>query len=132
MGVVLVSHSEDCFADNLAELNDEQRKQVLDTWPGPCTWLLPNTGFPDYITQNNNLVAARVSAHPELIEICRAWGGPLVSTSANLHGEPPLPDADSIHTQFADDLGAIVAGECGNLTRPTPLRDALTGEFLRK
>jgi hypothetical protein len=32
---------------------------------------------------------------------------------------------------FGDDLAEIVQGELGGLERPTPIRDAISGEWLR-
>ena len=44
---------------------------------------------PHWITGAHDGVAVRVSAHPVVVALCAAFGGPLVSTSANRGGEDP-------------------------------------------
>ena len=41
-------------------------------------------------------IAVRISAHPLVAALCQAWGGPLVSTSANLAGEPPARSREEL------------------------------------
>jgi L-threonylcarbamoyladenylate synthase len=55
----------------------------------------------------------------------------LVSTSANLHGEPSLRTADEVVAKFGDRIDFVVVGDCGGLDQPTSIRDAVTGKVLR-
>ena len=113
-------------------LPDARRREVLASWPGPHTWVVPATErTPRWITGDHAGVAVRVSAHPGVVRLCRAFGGPLVSTSANPAAAPPprtLAEADA--TLFAA-LDAVLAGDTGGLERPTPIRDARSGAGLR-
>jgi len=63
--------------------------------------------------------------------LCRAFGGALVSTSANRHGEPPARSAEEVLAAFGDALDAILNESTGGLERPTPIRDAISGESVR-
>jgi L-threonylcarbamoyladenylate synthase len=63
--------------------------------------------------------------------LCRAFGKPLVSTSANRADEPPAMTAEAIHDTFADELDAVVEGELGGRPRPSTIRDLITGQVLR-
>jgi L-threonylcarbamoyladenylate synthase len=102
------------------------------SWPGPHTWVVPATArVPRWITGTHAGVAVRVSAHPVVVALCAAFGGPLVSTSANPAGAPPPGALSAFDPALRDALDGIVSGATGGLTRPTPIRDAHTGEALR-
>ncbi len=47
-----------------------------------------NENLPTYLTSDYNTVAIRVTKHPLLVDLISALGHPLVSTSANIQGEP--------------------------------------------
>lgn len=109
-----------------------RRDEVLASWPGPHTWVVPATArVPRWITGEHDGVAVRVSAHPLVAALCRGFGGPLVSTSANAAGaEPPrsLAEADPALLAAVD---VVLEGDTGGLARPTPIRDARSGAGLR-
>ncbi len=113
-------------------LPGERRREVLASWPGPHTWVVPaSPRVPRWITGDHAGVAARVSAHPDVARLCRAFGGPLVSTSANPAGSPPPRTLDEADPGLFSRLSAVLAGTTGGLARPTPIRDALSGARLR-
>ncbi len=102
------------------------------SWPGPHTWIFPRAaGIPAWIAGSHAGIALRLTAHAPAAQLCRAFGGALVSTSANRHGEPPARTAAAVHAAFGDGLAAILNGELGGLERPTPIRDAISGEVVR-
>ena len=76
-------------------------------------------------------IALRVTAHEPAAALCRAFGGALVSTSANRHGEAPARSAAEVRAAFGNDLDAVFDAPVGGLERPTPIRDAISGETLR-
>lgn len=107
--------------------------EVLKTWPGPTTWVFPaNPALPDWVRGHHTTVALRVTAHPEAAELCRAFGQPLISTSANHHGHSPNLNNLEVYEQFGENIDYIVPGRLGDLTKPTPIYDALTGHLLRE
>ncbi len=106
---------------------------VAASWPGPSTWLLPAAAdTPSWLTGEHDTLAVRVTAHPLAAALCRAFGGPLVSTSANRAGRPPAKSALAVRREFGDDLDLIVNGPLGGQARPTPIRDARSGAYLRR
>jgi L-threonylcarbamoyladenylate synthase len=106
--------------------------RVRATWPGPHTWIFPRApSTPAWLAGAHTGIALRVTAHAQAAELCRAFGGALVSTSANRHGTPPARSSDEVRAAFADELRYILEGPTGDLQRPTPIRDAITGEQLR-
>lgn len=115
-----------------AALTDAQRANVQATWPGPHTWTVPALPpMPRWITGTHDSVAVRVSSHPVVAALCGAFGGPLVSTSANLAGFDPARTADALDAALLARIDGVVAGHVGTLANPTPIRDARTGAVLR-
>ena len=76
-------------------------------------------------------VAVRVTAHAPAAALCRAFGGPVVSTSANRAGAPPPRELEGFDPAVLDGVDSVLEGETGSLARPTTIRDALTGAVLR-
>lgn len=115
-----------------AALPPERRDAVLASWPGANTWVLPATArVPGWITGNHDGVAVRVTAHPLLAALCRGFGGALVSTSANVAGEPPARTEAELTPALRTAIDAVLPGDTGGLDRPTPIRDARSGTVLR-
>ncbi|MBB1473477.1 Sua5/YciO/YrdC/YwlC family protein [Luteimonas sp. MC1782] len=133
-GLILVA-AEAAQLDGLVDwqaLPGARRDAVLASWPGPHTWVVPAARrVPRWITGDHDSVAVRVSAHPQVAALCRAFGGALVSTSANPGGAPaPRTRAEGDPTLFAA-VDAVLDGDTGGLDRPTPIRDACSGTGLR-
>lgn len=102
------------------------------TWPGPHTWIFPRAAnVPPWVAGDHAGIALRVTAHAPAAELCRAFGGAVVSTSANPHGQPSAMDAATVAGYFPEGLAAIVDAPLGGLDRPTSIRDALTGAIIR-
>ena len=109
--------------------NDEA---LAASWPGPHTWLVPDNGRSHGLVRGaHQSVALRVTDHPLMKALCEAFGGPLVSTSANRAGDPPAMSAEEVATIFGEDVAAIVAGELGGNAKPSTIRDLVTGKVMR-
>lgn len=106
--------------------------RVRASWPGPHTWVFPRAAAtPAWLSGAHAGIALRVTAHVQAAQLCRAFGDAIVSTSANRHGDAPARTADEVRAAFGDDLRYILDGPLGGLDRPTPIRDAISGEQLR-
>lgn len=110
----------------------EKRYQIFSSWPGHISWVLPaNKTTPKWITGQFDSIAVRVSAHPVVHQLCRAYGKPLVSTSANLSGQPAITDKAELEQRLGDKLAAIMPGPLGGATQPSQIFDALSGNIVR-
>ena len=117
---------------DLPALPPDRLAVVLASWPGPHTWIVPaSLAAPRWITGAHAGIAVRVSAHPVVIELCNAYGGALVSTSANRAGEPAAQAIAQLDPRIVEGVDAVLEGETGGLARPTDIRDARTGAALR-
>lgn len=133
-GLILIAAHMDQFKSllDLPALPADRLADVLATWPGPQTWVMPaNASLPRWITGAHDGIAVRISAHPVVIALCDAFGGALVSTSANRAGAPAPKARDELDPGLLGLIDGVVEGDIGGLERPTPIRDARDGTVLR-
>ncbi len=110
----------------------EKRYQIFSSWPGHISWVLPvSKTTPKWLTGRFDTIAVRVSAHPVVQQLCQAYGKPLVSTSANLSGQPAITNVIELAQSLGDKLAAIMPGALGGATQPSQIRNALTGDIVR-
>ena len=73
-GLILVAASV-AQLDGLVDwqaLGAATRDEVLASWPGPHTWIVPaTTRVPHWISGAHDSIAVRVSAHPVVARLCR-------------------------------------------------------------
>ena len=113
-------------------LSAEQRERMFASWPGPVTYVVPALPqTPRWLTGRFDSLAVRVSDHPDVQALCRGFGKPLVSTSANLSGEPPCRTAAEVALQFGPQFPVLQA-ETGGRRNPSEIRDAISGELIRQ
>lgn len=78
-------------------------------WPGPLTVLLPAlAGVPAMLTGGTGRVAVRVSPHPVAQMLSAAVGGALVSSSANMSGQPAVRRAFDVDSRLLAGVDGIV------------------------
>lgn len=113
-------------------LAPERRDQVLASWPGPNTWLIPCTdAVPHGLRGDHDTLAVRITAHPVAAALCEAFGGPIVSTSANRAGAPPARRIGDLADDLRDALDGWVEGDTGDRALPSVIRDARDGRIIR-
>jgi len=133
-GVILVAAHLDPLRPwlDLATLAPQRLAAVLETWPGPHTWVMPASATaPAWIRGAHDGIAIRISAHPTVVALCEAFGGALVSTSANRAGEPPAYARAELDPDLLAEIDGVVDGRTGGLAQPTRIRIAATGQVLR-
>lgn len=132
-GLILAAADERQIEALLAPLSDRQRAQLSATWPGPNTWLLPDARqlIPRWIKGRHSGVAVRVSAHPVVQALCDAFGGPLVSTSANASSAHPAKSKTKVRAYFGCNIDFIVDGALGGLDKPTTIRSLIDNSVVR-
>ena len=131
-GVLLIAADFSQVENFIGPVAAEAIARARATWPGPHTWVFPRSEqTPAWLAGSHAGIALRVTAHPIAAGLCRTFGGALVSTSANHHGELPARSADEVRSSFGDQVAYIVSGAVGGLDRPTPIRNAVNGEVFR-
>jgi L-threonylcarbamoyladenylate synthase len=130
-GLILIASRLEQLLPFLHPLAADVEQRLRETWPGPVTWLLPACpAAPRWLRGRHSKLAVRVTAHPLAAALCEAFGGPIVSTSANASGRSPA--RSTLQTRLrCPGVDLILSGATGGLARPTPIRDALSGEVHR-
>ena len=131
-GVLLVASSESQIAAWISTEAWQYIEQPRATWPGPFTWIFPAApDTPDWITGSRDTIAIRISAHPLVQQLCHAYGGAIVSTSANPHGQPAAISFEQTRHYFPKGIDVLLPGNIGTDARPSQIQDARTGTILR-
>ena len=130
-GLILIAADFNQLQDFIQPVTPAVLKLITPTWPGPNTWLLPvRDDIPYYLCGKYDTIAVRVTAHQQTADLCRAFGGPLISTSANLAGMRPARTTREVYWQLPK-LDYVVPGHCSGADKPSQIRNALTGEQVR-
>ena len=131
-GLILVAAQVDQLLPLIAAEKALGWPRALTQWPGAVTWVFPaREQVPAWIRGQFDSVAVRVSAHPVVRALCEAFGGPIVSTSANPSGRLPALSCRQVETYFGEQLAGCVRGKLGGRPGPTPIFDGQTGRNLR-
>jgi L-threonylcarbamoyladenylate synthase len=104
-------------------------------WPGPLSIIFRASPLvPERVQGEGGTVALRVPKHALSHELLRAVGGPVVSSSANVSGQPPARDAAEVVRAFGNQLDVVLDGGPATSTEPTTLVDVSRGriEVLRR
>lgn len=132
-GLILIAAEFDQLSPYLAEIDNSLKAKIFSTWPGPVTWLWPaKPEVSSLLRGKHDTIAVRVTAHTLAAALCRGFGSALVSTSANLSGKPAARTPEEVRSQFGDRLDYVLEGEIGGFSRPSQIRDALTGAVIRE
>lgn len=103
-------------------------RRLVGMWPGPLTVVVARRPGLDWdLGDDEGTVGLRQPAHPLMLALL-ARVGPLATTSANHHGQPPLTDPASVAAAFPD-LAVLDGGVCEGL--PSTVADA-TGDRPRR
>lgn len=132
-GVILIACDWQQFAPFTNGLTSSQLDQLQQPNSKPTTWLIPHNGTaPKWIVGEHDTLAVRVTAHPLAASLCRLFGCPIVSTSANPQGLTEATNALKVRTYFGRQLDAITSGTIGSATAPSEIRHLLSGKIIRK
>lgn len=114
------------------QLTLEQKQRMFAHWPGAVTFVVPAAlTTPKWLTGRFDSIAIRVSDHPLVQNLCRDFGKPLVSTSANLAGHPPCRNWQQVLQEFGETF-PVVKGETGGRTNPSEIRHVVSGDLIRR
>ena len=135
-GLILVAaHFNQCelITRHLPRSNSIAYRVAVSQQPllSATTWLVPsNDSIPAWITGQFDTVAIRLR-HPIVAELCQAFGGMIVSTSANPQGQA----AATISIRLSDifqSCSVYVEGDLGGQQQTSELRHLVTNEFYGK
>lgn len=137
-GMILIAADIQQFNALLAPLTQTQQQTLRQAWDaqaltGAVTFLVPDLDnqVAPWVKGQHKAVALRVSRHPLVRALCLAFGGPLVSTSANIAGRPPARSRLAVEKNLGQKLDFVVPGNLGGQTNPSRIIDLCTGRTMR-
>ena len=133
-GLILIADNYEQLKDYVddSQLSHEQMDVMLASWPGPVTWVIPaKITTPKWLTGQFDTLAVRVTDHELVKAVCKKYGKPIVSTSANLSGLEPCRTTNEVIEQFQGSI-PVLDGLVGGRQNPSEIRDAKTGQLYRK
>lgn len=77
-------------ASQVVELNEMAEKLAMRFFPGPLTIVLnkkPGGNLSSFVNNNSDKIGIRMPSHLLTLKILKAFGRPLIGTSANLSGK---------------------------------------------
>ncbi|MBP6116265.1 MAG: L-threonylcarbamoyladenylate synthase [Neisseriaceae bacterium] len=131
-GLIVIGAAAHQFKRLIKPLSTEETTQVNQYWPGPYTFLCPNTQrvLPSLRGQQNTTLAVRVDAQPVARHLCRRLNTALISTSANFSGGVSCKTTRQTQALFGHAV-MMVPGQIGHDHRPSTIFDLKTGQKLR-
>ncbi len=98
----------------------------------PTTWICPaRPDTPSWLRGRHPSIAVRVTGNPLTRQLCRRFGGALVSTSANPAARKPAHTALTVRHYFDEQLDYILNGHCDIHAKPSRIVDLISGGVLR-
>jgi L-threonylcarbamoyladenylate synthase len=131
-GLILIASHFKQVEPLLAIMPPATRKRVMNPGRRPVTWVLPCLPeVPYWIRGNHHSLAIRITTHPIAASLCDRMGGPLVSTSANIHGRRPATGPLSVRKTFHEQLDYVLHDPAVAANQPSEIRDGISGAILR-
>lgn len=122
-GVILIAANERHITP-YADIPKHFREHLSEVWPGFVTCLLPKSAdCPDYLTGQHDTVAVRLTSFEPVRRLCLAADSALVSTSANLSGQPPVKDIFAARSVFAGGVDYYLNVALGGAIKPSRIID---------
>jgi len=122
----------------LATLEASRKREVIASWPGHVTWLIPALApetnafeISELVSGDSERIALRVPSHAQMRRVINLAGVPIISTSANPSGALPARSALRVRQYFGNALDMLLPGALGGATGASEIRDAVTGKVLR-
>jgi L-threonylcarbamoyladenylate synthase len=131
-GLILIAARPVQLDPFLAPLDAERVERARAHWPGPTTWLWPAQPWVSPLLRGEHrTLAVRVPGHPLARALCDAFGGALVSTSANRSGQAPARSALEVRRKLGPRAVFILSGPVDRRARPSRILDIHSGRVLR-
>ncbi len=132
-GMILIGARLSQLSPFLAPLDEARIQRAQASWPGPITWLWPARPSVSRLLRGRHAsLAVRVPGHPLARALCDAFGGAIVSTSANPSGRRPARSALQVRQRLGAQSVFILSGPVDDKARPSRIMDILSGQVLRE
>ena len=127
--VLVLVHNEKMVHKHF-KLNKVAEKLMKKLLPGPLTLVCDKKNLPDIIGKDSH--GFRISSNNFVKKLVKAFGKPIISTSANISGKPTLYRIDDVKKQFYGNLDIIVDGGDLKKRKLSTVFDTRKLEVIRK
>ncbi|MBI3794597.1 MAG: threonylcarbamoyl-AMP synthase [Nitrospinae bacterium] len=98
-------------AAQYARLSNAAHRVMKRFLPGPYTFILPvGSGVPKKMTSAEHTVGIRIPNHFITLELAKAFGSPIITTSVNLSGDAPVCAIGDLPPEFTSAVSVIIDG----------------------
>jgi len=116
---------------DFAKVSNSAFKLMKKNLPGPFTFILPGLSkVPDYFISKRRTVGIRIPDNTIPVEIVKALGHPIMTTSIKDHDDviEYTTDPELIHERYQDIVDIVIDGGYGD-NIPSTVVDCTTEEF---
>ena len=112
------------MARKVVQFNGAAEKLAEAFWPGPLMFILPSkVVYPMWVTHGKKTIGLRVPGTEVPRKLAQLAGGVIVSTSANISGEPPATTAKEALSQTGFKVDLVVDGGPSPGGKPSTIID---------
>ena len=131
-GLILVAGDESHLAPWTKTLDKEAKQRLIRPTGIATSWVVPDQGIaPLWVRGQHLSVAIRLSQHLPVQALCLAFGGTIVSTSANPAELDPAMSATAVDNYFGKGIDAIYDAPLGDSLRPSQVKDLVYDTLFR-
>jgi L-threonylcarbamoyladenylate synthase len=111
MALPLIAADRSAVRACVREFPDAAERLAAAFWPGALTLVLPAAlSLPPRLLGGGQTVGIRISPHPVASALARAFGGPIVATSANRSGQPAPMSALEVLEALGREVTLVLDG----------------------
>ncbi|MCF6764578.1 Sua5/YciO/YrdC/YwlC family protein [Thiotrichales bacterium 19S3-7] len=134
-GLILVAPYLEMFENWVdgSQLTDRHWGKLKARYNKPTTWVVPARNTVESgIRGDFDSIAIRITEHPVLAYLSEKLNSVLISTSANLQGQPPAMTTNEVLGYFDGKISAVFDSKIGSAQAPSQIIDLLSGELIRR
>jgi len=99
------------ISDIVQSIPEQAEKLIDNFWPGPLTMVFEmSKTLKDFPFGKSKTIAIRIPDCPICLSLLKISGFPIVSTSANISGQPAASKASEVYSYFGKQLDLIIDG----------------------
>ncbi len=99
------------ISDIVESIPDPAEKLIDNFWPGPLTIVFEiSKSLKEFPFGKSKTIAIRIPDSPICLSLLKVSGFPIVSTSANISGQPAASKASEVFDYFGNQLDLIIDG----------------------
>lgn len=131
-GFILLAASADQLKPFTGRLSASDWLRIATPRDRATTWTVPAAKeISPLLIGDHEQIAIRIAQHELVRQLCKQCNSALVSTSANISGEPPARQAADLPSALLQQIDLLVDAPCGDDPKPSRIIDLKTGKILR-